>query len=102
MSIKDKSGKTTEYSIKNLGYCVYQGEAQYDTMYKSLYANYGMEDFNFWEQGGDDATNAADSLSESIITDAQEDFILYQRQFQKDMKLQMMTKRMHRSRQMKQ
>ncbi len=78
MSIKDKSGKTTEYSIKNLGYYVYQGEAQYDTMYKSLYANYGMGDFNFWEQGGDDATNAADSLSESIITDAQEDFILYQ------------------------
>lgn len=78
VTVKNKNGKATEYSIKNLGYYVYQSEEQYNTMYKSLYANYGMKDFNFWEQGGEDATNAADSLSESIIKDAQEDFILYQ------------------------
>lgn len=78
MTVEDQNGNEASYSINDLGYYVYQAEAQGESM-RSLYAQFYGEDYDYWNaEMGEDGSTAADAAAETIISDATEDFILYQ------------------------
>lgn len=78
MTVEGTDGKKEEYSMKELGYYIYEGEAQGEEM-ASLYSKFYGESYDYWNAEADDSgnTNAA-LLADNIITEATEDFVLYQ------------------------
>lgn len=78
MTVEGQDGNEVSYSIKDLGYYVYEAEAQGESM-SSLYAQFYGEGYDYWNaEMGDDGSTAADVAAETVISEATEDFILYQ------------------------
>ncbi len=78
MTVEGQDGNEASYSIKDLGYYVYEAEAQGESM-SSLYAQFYGEGYDYWNaEMGDDGSTAADVAAETVISEATEDFILYQ------------------------
>ena len=78
MTVEGQDGNEASYSIKDLGYYVYEAEAQGESM-SSLYAQFYGEGYDYWNaEMGDDGSTAADVAAETVISEATEVFILYQ------------------------
>lgn len=78
ISVEDANGKKENYTMKELGYYIYTGEAQGQS-YADMYAQFYGEGYDYWNAEADDegSTNA-DLLADSIIQQAEKDFIIYQ------------------------
>lgn len=77
MTVEGSNG-TEKYSMKELGYYIYEGESQGQQM-AGMYSQFYGEDYDYWNAEADDNGNTnATLLSDNIITEATEDFILYQ------------------------
>lgn len=78
MTVEGTNGSKEEYSMNDLGYYIYEGEAQGEEM-ASLYSQIYGEGYDYWNAEADDNGNTnAILLADNIITEATEDFVLYQ------------------------
>lgn len=78
MTVEGTNGTKEEYSMKEFGYYIYEGEAQGEEM-ASLYSQIYGEAYDYWNAEADDNGNTnATLLADNVITEATEDFVLYQ------------------------
>lgn len=78
MTVEGTNGSKEEYSMNDLGYYIYEGESQGEEM-ASLYSQIYGEGYDYWNAEADDDGNTnATLLADNVITEATEDFVLYQ------------------------
>ena len=78
MTVEGTNGTKEEYSMKEFGYYIYEGESQGEEM-AAMYSNFYGADYDYWNAEADDEGNTnATLLADNVLTEATEDFVLYQ------------------------